>query len=107
MNPYTFLRSALRRAWIRWPSRGEAMLRDRKEYHGVNKRQKWTYQCNICKEWFAQKEIVIDHIKPCGSLLNQADIGGFVERLFCIADQLQVLCPSCHKIKTKEERRKK
>jgi 5-methylcytosine-specific restriction endonuclease McrA len=35
------------------------------------------------------------------------DLPSFVSNLFCEADNLQVLCKSCHKTKTAEERKKK
>ena len=38
-------------------------------YKGTNKRQKYEYQCNSCKEWFPEKKINVDHINPAGSLI--------------------------------------
>jgi 5-methylcytosine-specific restriction endonuclease McrA len=32
------------------------------------------------------------------------DLPGFVERLFCEVDNLQVLCEGCHNIKTQAEK---
>jgi 5-methylcytosine-specific restriction endonuclease McrA len=48
----------------------------------------------------------VDHIHPAGSLNCAADLPGFVERLFCEQDNLQVLCESCHDEKTKIEKLK-
>jgi len=48
------------------------------------------------------KEIQVDHVEPCGSLKTFEDLPGFVRRLFCEADGLQVLCKAnCHRRKTK------
>ena len=41
---------------------------------------------------------------PAGTLTCGGDLPGFVERLFCEVDNLQVLCESCHDAKTKAER---
>jgi hypothetical protein len=54
----------------------------------------------MCKGWFPQKEVEVDHIVPVGSLLSFEDIGGFVERLLCELDGFVVLCKQCHKVKT-------
>lgn len=70
-------------------------------------KQKWEYQCNICKGWFKGTEIQVDHIIEAGSLSCKEDVGDFIERLFCEKDGLQVIChkredgvTSCHHIKT-------
>jgi 5-methylcytosine-specific restriction endonuclease McrA len=54
-----------------------------------------------------EKNINVDHICPAGSLKSAQDLPGFVERLFCEIDNLQILCSSCHDKKTKEEREEK
>lgn len=77
----------------------------RRAYKGPNKRQKFEYQCNACKNWFPEKKINVDHIQPAGSLNCAADLPGFVERLFCEVDGLQVMCEKCHNKKTANERK--
>jgi Zn finger protein HypA/HybF involved in hydrogenase expression len=79
-------------------------MSSRRPYKGPNKRQKFEYQCNTCKRWFPDKKINVDHIIPAGSLQSAGDLPGFVERLFCEKDNLQVLCSSCHDKKTKIEK---
>ena len=78
--------------------------RARREYKGINKRQKFEYQCNYCKKWFSDKEIFVDHVIPVGSLMCANDLPGCVERLFCEEDNLQTLCSECHNKKTLNER---
>jgi len=53
------------------------------------------------------KATQLDHINPCGQLRSLNDVSGFVERLFCEADGLRILCKPCHLSVTKEERAKK
>lgn len=102
-----YIRQGLRKLWLRSPVRRTAKMESRREYEGENKRQKFEYQCDICKNWFKDKETQVDHIEPCGSLLSFKDLPSFVSRLFCGAEGLRVLCKPCHKQVTKEQRKKK
>jgi len=76
---FSFIRSALRRAWTKYPVRYQVMDKAKQPYN---------------------------HIKPAGTLKTYSDLPKFVETLFCEADNLQVLCKECHDVKTKEERKK-
>ncbi len=111
----TALRSFLRRCWSKYPERYKAKTAAMRPNQGPNKKLKYEYQCNICKNWYqwlakkaAQKAgkigLSVDHIVPCGQLLADDDIGVFVMRLFCASSGLQVLCDTCHNKKTYEER---
>lgn len=103
---WSFIRSALRQKSRFWKPILQAKLAARRVYKGPNKRQKFEYQCNECKNWFPEKHINVDHINPAGSLSCSADLPGFVDRLFCEQDNLQVLCEKCHDKKTKAEKTK-
>lgn len=92
--------SGLRKKSMYWKPIQIAKQAARREYIGVNIRQKWEYQCNYCKKWFMDKETVIDHIIPVGSLKCGADLEGYVERMFC-EEGFQCLCKPCHNAKTK------
>jgi 5-methylcytosine-specific restriction endonuclease McrA len=104
---WSFIRSGLRQKSRWWKPITQCKLKAKRPYKGPNKRQKFEYQCNSCKKWFAEKNINIDHIEPAGSLNCADDLAGFVERLFCEVDNLQVLCSGCHNIKTQKERNEK
>lgn len=79
----------------------------RRPYEGPEKRQKWEYQCNHCKQWFKDKDVQIDHIIPVGSLKCSEDIAGFLERLTPEdVNAFQCLCKECHAVKTAKERKK-
>ena len=103
---WTFIRSALRNKSRYWKPITQAKMNARRPYSGPNKRQKFEYQCNTCKKWYAEKLINVDHIIPAGTLKSAQDLSGFIERLFCEIDNLQVLCEKCHDLKTKSEREK-
>jgi 5-methylcytosine-specific restriction endonuclease McrA len=51
-------------------------------------------------------KINVDHRIPAGTLRCADDLPGFVERLFCEVDNLQVLCTTCHDRKTQNEKTK-
>lgn len=103
---WSMIKSALRQKSRWWKPIQECKKAAKRPYKGPNKRQKWEYQCNQCKEWFNDKEIAIDHIEAAGSLNCSEDLPGFVERLFCEIDGLQPLCSTCHTEKTKEDIKK-
>jgi 5-methylcytosine-specific restriction endonuclease McrA len=103
---FSFIRSALRQAWRKYPVKFQVLNEAKRPYEGTDKRTKFVYQCNECKELFKGSEVQVDHIKPAGSLKDYTDLPAFVENLFCEADNLQVLCKACHDVKTKEERKK-
>ncbi len=96
-----WIRSALRSKSLRWEPRNTALQLARSPYSGPNKRQKWQYQCAICKQYFTLKEVVVDHYpEEAGSILSVEDIGPFAERLYCEVDNLRVLCEWDHRIHT-------
>lgn len=101
---WSWVRSALRQKSRWWKPVSDAKQRARRDYKGVNKRQKYEYQCAICEGWFPDKEIEVDHIVPAGSLRSSDDLKGFVERLFVEVDGLRVLCKQCHLKVTKEQK---
>lgn len=117
---FTFIRSGLRERFNRWPpkyktltnAQRKAPVLDKDGNHlkyKTGKRQGEErfvneYQCNHCKEWFKQKEVQVDHIIPVGTLKSFEDLGPFAERLFVSEEGLQVLCTSCHHLKTQMEK---
>lgn len=103
------IRSGLRKAFQYWkPMLITLKNASRPSQNLENKRLKTEYQCNHCKEWFAKKDIQIDHREDCGSLTCFEDIAPFIQRL-TIEDPngFQVLCKPCHQIKTNETRNEK
>lgn len=106
---WTFIRSALRKAWSKYPAKFDVLKsRRRVKPEGVKGNHRFEYQCVSCGKWFQQRDVAVDHIIPAGALTSYEDISGFCKRLFTSTDGLQILCDngnnSCHKKKTREER---
>ena len=100
---WSFIRSGLRQKSRWWKPITQCKLNAKRTYKGPNKRQKFEYQCNSCKKWFAEKNINVDHVIPVGALNCAEDLPGFVNRLFVEVESLQILCSTCHDAKTKQE----
>ena len=80
---FSFIRSALRKASTRYPVKfqvKEAARRNKPT--GKAGRHRFEYQCVECSKWHPDKDVMVDHIIPCGSLKEYADLPGFVERAF-------------------------
>jgi 5-methylcytosine-specific restriction endonuclease McrA len=97
-----FVRSAMRKAWVKWPPRYEALRLARRNYKGSNPRQKYEFQCAHCTEYFSAKEVSVDHKIPWGSI-NGLSIEEAWARLLVPVHQLQILCNPCHDRKTDSE----
>lgn len=102
----SFITSCLRAGFRRWPPKFD-VLKSALVGRRLNKksgREANHYLCAECGETFPQSNVQVDHIKPIG---DWSDWGVAIEALFCEAENLQVLCKTCHKKKTKEERENK
>lgn len=100
---WSFVKSALRSKSMYWAPLHQAKQAARRPNQSANKRLKHEYQCAHCKQWFPDKETVVDHIVPVGRLLCYEDIPGVVKRMFCEKEGFQVLCKHDHKAKTAED----
>ena len=49
---WSMIRSALRQKSRWWKPVSQCKQESKRAYKGKNKRQKWEYQCNKCKNWF-------------------------------------------------------
>jgi hypothetical protein len=106
---FAFLRSGLRNMSRRWrPLVCDALNRvRRKSISKKNPRLKWQYQCEKCGGWFSRKNVEVNHKDPCGSMNCMEDLPGYVSRLFCEVEDLEVLCKKkCHAEHTRSIRKK-
>lgn len=108
----SWIRSQLRRMSQRWKPIYEAKRQARREATVADKarwgnRIKYVYGCAGCGGWFPEKLVAVDHIEPCGSLIDVAvDAGPFLLRLLCEMDGLRILCDPCHQSVTQQPKRK-
>ena len=98
---FGFIRGHLRNAFSRYPVKHQVKQNNRRKKRNG---KRFEYHCADCRQWFPDSQIQVDHITPAGSLKTFGDLPGFCERLFCEADGLQLLCKSCHQVKTNRER---
>lgn len=105
-NLFTFLRSGLRSLSRKHAPIYEALAEAKTTYKGkptdadYNPRQRFAYRCAMCHSEFPAKGVAIDHREDCGKLASWDDVAGFMQRLFCEKDGLDVLCHTCHDAKT-------
>lgn len=97
-----WIRSWLRRAWLKYPVRYQVMKDASRKVTG--KRHKTEYKCAMCTKWYKGSEIEVDHIKGCGSFTKLEDLPSYAEKLFCEPEDARVLCRPCHAKHTKEQR---
>lgn len=97
INLEHWLKQKLRRISYQWPAMKEVVQKARVA--------RGKYRCAVCSgENFGPKDIQRDHIHP----VDDPETGftnwdKYIIRLFCYADQLQVLCKTCHKYKSELE----
>lgn len=101
------IKGSLRRVFSRSELRQQVVAASRIEYHDPNRPRvkKWS-RCELCKELTPTYLIAADHILPLiplNSSLNEMSWDELVDRLWCDASNLQAVCVTCHKAKSKQE----
>lgn len=102
----SFIKSALRAASRRWPPKFQT-LKDAcigKRLDPATGKQSFRYRCAACNDIFKAKDVAVDHINPVVDTDGFKSWDDVIDRLFCEADGLQVLCHTCHSIKTANEK---
>lgn len=77
-----------------------------KKNGSVAQRNKVFYRCEKCQQEFNSANIQVDHIEPVVPLNipgRHMPIGIIISRLFCDVSNLQILCKTHHKEKSKAE----
>ena len=100
-----FVISVLRSGTRRWPAKWET-LKD--AYVGIRLNEKTNregkhYLCALCEGEYPSKEVEVDHKTPVIGPDGFTNWDNYITRLFCDKSNLQVLCKSCHKIKSYNE----
>lgn len=103
----SFVTSALRAASRRWPPKYAALKAAfvGRKVNAKTGKQAMHYKCAECKQHFVAADVQVDHIKPVvDPKKGFTTWDNFIERMFCEADNLQVLCKPDHKVKTDQEK---
>ena len=103
----SFITSTIRGGFRRYPPKYEVLKEALlgKQVNIKTGRLAAHYTCNECKLNYPAKEVQVDHIEPVVSPKEGfISWDKFIERLFCDKENLQVLCLTCHKSKTKLEK---
>jgi len=98
----------LRNGSRRWPPKYTTLneAKTEKKINLSSGRVAQHFMCNQCKKDFPQKLVEVDHIQPVVGISGFTTWDSFIQGLFCDRDNLQVLCKTCHSIKTKKEKKK-
>jgi hypothetical protein len=90
---YHYVNKAMRRIWGWYPVR--------KAVKDAAQVRKGKYQCADCREVFARWDVQVDHIQPVIPVTGfDGDWNAYINRLFCDASGLRVLCVPCHSLYT-------
>jgi len=104
------LRAAMRKWGVFHDAKREAQRGFRVD-KATGKRRS-VYECAGCARLFKSDEVHVDHIQPVFDPTKRVealltDWTEVVNRMFCELDNLQVLCHTCHGIKTENERKQR
>ena len=101
----SFVISALRSATRRYPPKYKTLNKAFIEKRINKKTGKLAshYKCAVCNGEFVAKDVQVDHTIPVVGPEGFVGWDSYIERMFCDVDNLQVLCKTCHDVKTKEE----
>lgn len=105
-----FIIAALRSATRRYPPKFQT-LNEAKTEKKINERTgrlAQHYRCSGCDNQYTAKEVQVDHVRPVVEPTQGFTTwDNYISRLFCSKDNLQVLCTTCHKLKTAKEKSSK
>ncbi len=105
-NYFAMILSALRGTTRFWKPATQKLESCKRPSQSSNKRLKFEYLCESCLTWCPRKSIQIDHIIPCGGINGYDKIVPWLKRAH-VEEGFQILCTTCHKKKTLEERNEK
>ena len=106
----SFITSTIRGGFRRYPPKYDVLKEAfwGKKVNSKTGRMGAHYTCAACLNEFPAKEVQVDHIDPVVDPKEGfVSWDKFIERLFCSPQNLQVLCITCHKQKTAEEKKER
>lgn len=105
------IKGGIRRVFSRSELRKSVIDGSRINHKDANRPRvtKWSY-CNDCDKFIPTYLMEVDHvvpIVPITSSLEEMTWDEIVNRIWCDAHNLRAMCKDCHKLKTKEETKKR
>ena len=103
-----YILNILRQGTITWKGRTECLNAARKRFRvglcvseGLSGKFKfkWLYLCAMCDNYFDLPFMEVDHIVEIGSFNGNFD--EYIRKMYCDQENLQALCTTCHKHKTR------
>ena len=106
----SFVTSALRAASRRWPVKYKALKAAfaGRQVNAKTGKLAMHYKCAKCKKLFVAADVQVDHVLPVVDP-KKGFVGWdvYIDRMFCEIENLQVLCRSCHAVKTADEKKQR
>ena len=102
-----FIIGVLRQGHKRWPIKIEVKneAKTAKQINPASGRMAQFYLCSICCKEFTNHEVEVDHVDPVvDPEQGFIDWDTYISRLFSPKENYQLLCKSCHKEKTDQEK---
>lgn len=100
-----WVRSALRKAWLKHPTRLVMLQNNQKLLPSAKStRMVIHHPCNHCNKWFRPNDVEVNHKVTVGACTWE-NLGPHAVNLFNVKeDDLEILCKTCHGIVTYSER---
>jgi len=103
----SFIKGGLRTLSRKWPPKYKAisLANVGRRFDPKTGKDSYRYRCAACKEIFKSAEVQADHIEPVVDIEDGfIDWNEYIKRLLCEHDNYQILCITCHAVKTSTER---
>ena len=100
------VRSAIRKSWMRSPTKLAYLTMHTKPDMDDSTRTKWKIQCECCQGWFKLDQVEVDHISGNHTFTKVRDFEDYFENILMVGfDGLQILCKDgCHATKSYSEK---
>lgn len=99
------MRDAVRKKWMYCPTKLSFLLMNRLPNDGLLEgRCRWVQQCNICKKYFKEQDVNVDHISGEIKFTEWSEAQPYASSVLDVKHaDLQILCIEDHKTKSRAE----
>lgn len=100
------VRSAIRKAWMRSPTKLAYLTSKTVPDMDDSTRTKWKIQCECCGDWFKLGDVEVDHVEGNHTFNKVSDFENYFNKILMVGfDGLQILCKDkCHATKSYMEK---